>query len=156
MKKNKVNFKCTCCNSIDIDFNETGNLTRNDIENIKIIEREVIYDCKCNKCGNEYKIPAGIDKYYIFDKEENVDQSDDIKMLLKFETTSCFKKSFSLCSAKISIYDNNLDSDNDIYFILMEDDEYPIFITKETKDEFISDFNKIHSFVYNNWMQRHR
>ncbi len=41
-----------------------------------------------------------------------------------------------------------------IYYILMDDDKYPVFIPKELAEEFIENEEYAHKFIFNERMQR--
>ena len=50
----------------------------------------------------------------------------------------------------------NMDSRNYIYIMLIEDDPYPVALTKEKFDSFLENPEEGHAEAYNIWMNRYR
>ena len=68
--------------------------------------------------------------------------NDDIKLYVEYESE--FDRSYRIIEVQ------------GIPMITMEDDEDPIIINNDTKEELIFANYKAKSLTYNNWMTRHR
>ena len=142
---NKVNLSLAC----PYCFGEGRNIVSRKIDTIEKEEREDreiinikrVYNCHCNRCGNDYNVDYGsgiLVKYKQFIYACN----DDVKLYVDYD--SQFDRSYQIVDI------------NDQPMIIMDDDCYPILIDSDTKKEMINDHEKAKVYTYNTWMTRHR
>ena len=101
----------------------------------------VQYQCYCFDCQKDYSVDFGVARlirYYPFIYNSN----DDIKLYVEYESE--FDRSYRIIEV------------NGISMITMEDDEDPIIINNNTKEELVGNHKEAMSFTYNTWMMRHR
>lgn len=79
----------------------------------------------------------------------------DVKLIAEFQSEK--EKNFQiLISCKKCSRGRNKIKVEEIYYMLLEGDMYPVFITKAQVNTFIVDFEKAKEFIYNVWMNRYR
>ena len=144
MKKNYNSLACPYCHG------EHGNnmqcklvekIEKEENENCTIVTIKRDYDCYCFDCQKKYSVDFGMARlfrYHPFIYSSN----DDIKLYVEYESE--FDRSYRIIEVQ------------GIPMITMEDDEDPIIINNDTKEELIVDHDKAKSLTYNTWMTRHR
>ena len=106
-----------------------------------------VYKCHCNSCKRDYTVDYGYDRYVIFDKPFNqASFSVDNELLAMFESDS---------ERNYEIIKGNLKG-NPIYFIIYEEDPYPIFISESKLDDYIYNVKTTQSLIFSTWMNRYR
>ncbi|MBR6033540.1 MAG: hypothetical protein IKP28_02200 [Clostridia bacterium] len=106
----------------------------------------------CTKCGKMYVINFGKSTYIAYNTPLMVTCAGDVWCLAEFESE--FFRNFSI--VRISECLNNPDKSQMHYFILPEEDDYPIIITEEEADAFKQDLEKALTYLYRTWMTRYR
>ena len=159
MEKINTSLGCPNCHSADIQdsmefLNEKTSFIKED--NVKIITRQKIYNCKCNSCGHNYVVDHGNEKYILFEQPYPIHCSEDVCLLAVFETESGFERGYKLCSTTYSPYEKNTDSKEEVYLMLIEGEEFPVVISKETVQEMIYNRNKARDMIVNTFHSRHR
>lgn len=161
MKKINTSLACPNCTSSNIqcslEYHDKKIKHCNDSENtIKIATRKKVYNCKCNSCGHNYIVNHGIEKYVSFEKPYQINCLGDVNLLAVYDTESGFEHGYKICSITQSPYDKNTNSEGIIYLMLIEGEEFPILLSKQTIDKIIDNPNKARSLVINNILSRHK
>ena len=79
----------------------------------------------------------------------------DIQLIAEFESEK--ERNFQIFVSYKPFYEGVKETKNEeIYFMLIEDDVFPVFISKEQVDTFIKNHEKAKEFAYNVWMNRYR
>ena len=147
---------CPCCSSTEVEcdfiFKKEKVEKINDELGEGIKENyAATYECYCSKCSNKYFVDYGKGYYTVYKDSKSVTCIGDVKILAKF--MSEYERNFEIF---VALNLKNTKVCEDIYYILLEDDKYPVFITKEQADEFIININRAKAFVKNTWMSRYR
>lgn len=150
---------CKNCHSSNIEYSieyldEKISIIKE--ENAKIITRQKNYNCKCNNCGHNYIIEHGIERYVLFEKPCPINCLGDINILATFETESGFELNYKICSTTYSPYEGHENLKELTYMMLIEGEEYPVIISKQTVEEMIKEPSKARRLVINTIQSRHR
>lgn len=99
----------------------------------------------CKNVGNiESNINGRITRY---DPPKEVTVCGDIEMILEFESET--ERNFAIFRAINS-------NDTPTYYIIAEDDKFPMLVTGKEVEEFVSNISAAKAFVFNTWMNRWR
>lgn len=161
MKKIKTSLGCSNCSSSNIEFsieycNEKVKSIEEEDRVAKIMTRQKVYNCKCNTCGHNYIVDHGNEKYILFEKPYSINCLGDINLLATFDTESGFEHSYKICSTTYSPFEKNTNSKEEIYLMLIEGEEFPVIISKQTVEEIVENHDKAHKLVINTLQSRHR
>ena len=114
----------------------------------------VMYKCYCPKCSRLYNVDFGKSSYTRYVIPLDMTCINDIKLLADF--TSDSERNFKIyiaCNNENVAYREKY---KNIYYMELEEDHYPVFITQEQAEEFLTDITAARNFVYNIWMNRYR
>ena len=103
----------------------------------------------CEHCGKEFTYDFGESRYSVFNSPLSCTNTSDVRLLALFESESEYD--YSLCQAK-----NPSDKGSFIYYIIYEEDKYPIFLTKARAMHLMNDHKETLEFLYRNHMTRYR
>lgn len=79
----------------------------------------------------------------------------DIQLIAEFESEK--ERNFQIFVSNKTFYKGPIEiRDERPYFMLIEDDPFPVFISKKQVDTFIKNHEKAKEFAYNVWMNRYR
>lgn len=159
MNKIRTSLGCTNCHSSNIQYsiefiNEKTKIDEE--EKVKITTREIIYNCKCNNCGNKYSVNHGKERYCLFEQPYSINCMGDIKLLATFDTESGFAHGYKLCLAMYSPYEEDTSLKEETYLMLIEGEVFPVIISKKTVEEMMENHSKAHGLVINTIQSRHR
>lgn len=159
MEKIKTSLGCPNCRSSNTRASvEYQNVQTKYIEeqNASINTRQKVYNCECHNCGYKYIVNHGFEKHIVFEKPHPINCLEDISLLATFETESGFELDYKICSTIHSPYEKNTDLKEIIYMMLIEGEEYPVIISKQTVEEMIKEPTKARRLIINTVQSRHR
>lgn len=157
MNKIITSLGCPNCNSSNIQASVEfidEKIKINEEEKVKVITRQKIYNCKCNNCGKKYSVNHGNERYCLFEQPYPINCLGDICLLATFDTES--GRGYKLCLTDYYPYEVNTGLKEETYLLLIEDEEFPVVISKKTAQEIMENHNKAHELVKNIVLSRNR
>lgn len=157
----KIFKTCSCpkCNSSNVTKLEEKSLAKEGHDKYlgvpceeKIIEKTV--KCICKHCGHEYTTQISTDRYVVLKEPCYMTCYKDIKLLAKYVSSSVSCRSYEIYSSSYYIKSNKMKET--VYFMSIEDDNYPIFMSEKEAKEMVHDPEMALSFAYGIWMSRYR
>ena len=158
----KTSLACQNCGSTNIQ--SSSQIYDKKIEKIEYyddvpatkITKKKLYNCKCNVCGHTYTVDYGTSEFILFESPQRENCSDDVDLIAFYETDFGFN--YKICSIISSSYDKNIKTREKIYLMLIEGEEYPVLLSKQTVDEMIEDNDngKARTLIFNTLMSRNR
>jgi len=144
MKKIRKSLECPICHAFGNDktYSYNDNYQKKETEKKTVVNIRRIYTCHCKKCNKNYQVDYGKAKLVKYKPFIYGVCLDDVKIYVTYESE--FDRSYKIITV------------NNTPMILAEDDDFPIIINNQQKEELVNNHDKTKGLVFNTWMNRYR
>ena len=101
------------------------------------------YKCHCKVCGEEYEVKWGMSSYRKYDPPYYDTQLGDVLVYVRYYGNE-MHRGYKIISV------------DDVPMMMIDEDEYPIILTDQEKDELVNDHVKARIKANDTWMNRYR
>ncbi len=140
----KITLTCPNCKSSNLVFHKKLAKEETEEEHSYVKIKPNTYECKCNECGHEYEINCGYEKQYTFKNTSPCIYFDNANILSIYISDSPLEKNYKIVSLEHITETNKKEL---IYLLLVEEEDVPILLSKETIKEMIEEPEKTKTLI---------